>query len=72
MQGTNQSKKTARRVEADFRLIAQTIRQQARAFIMQPSATHINGFDLRRSRGPDGIVVALADHKIVFHELDAL
>ena len=35
------------------------------AFVMQPAPPHINGFDARRTRRLDGLVIGVTDPKII-------
>lgn len=68
MQDADQREQPAGRIHVDLNFIDQTITQQFSAFIVQAAARHIDGFDLRRCHGLDGVKIAFADHEAIFDD----
>ena len=63
----DQGEEPTRGIVVDIDLAGEPLLQQVGAFVMQAAPAHIDGLDLRRRRGLDCRVVALADGEIVLH-----
>src|SRR5665213_119484 len=68
VQHADQREQPARGFEIDPHLAFQPLLQRARALVVDAAAAHVDGLDLVRRRGPDRLVVTVADHEIVLHD----
>src|ERR1700710_1048866 len=68
MQNGDQRKQPPRGFEIDPHLALQPFLQRARAFVVNAAAAHVDGFDAVRRRGADRLIIAVADHEIVFDD----
>src|ERR1700738_4692211 len=68
VQHADQREQPARGFEIDPHLALQAFLQRARALVVDAAAPHVDGLDLVRRSRPDRLVVAVADHEIVFHD----
>src|SRR5579862_3725690 len=69
MQHAEQREEPPCRVEVDLDAIGKTLAQLLAAFIVQSAAAHIDRFDAAGARLAHGVVIAAADHEIVFDDL---
>jgi hypothetical protein len=63
-----QREQPARRIEVHLDLSFETFAQEARAFVVQAAAPHVERFDLRGRRIADRLEVTAADEKIILDE----
>src|SRR6266403_2224722 len=68
VQHADQGEQPAGGLEIDPHLALQALLQRARAFVVNAAAAHVDGLDLVRRRGADRLVIAVANHEIVFHD----
>src|ERR1700743_3582058 len=68
MQDADEREKTARGFEIRLYLAGEPVDEKLGAFIVDRAPPHIQGFDLRRRRGADGFVVAVADQEVILHD----
>src|ERR1700756_3594316 len=68
MQDGDQREQAAGGFEIDPHLAFQPLLQRARAFVVNAAAAHVDGLDLVGSRGADRLIIAVADHEIVFDD----
>src|ERR1700743_444341 len=68
MQDADEREKAARGFEIGLYLAGEPFDQKFGAFIVDRTPPHIQGFDLRRRRRADGLVVAVADQEIILHD----
>ena len=67
MQGAYQREQPPGGVEIHLDLALQPLLQKLAAFIVKPAPGHVDGFNLARCRRADGLIIAFADHEIIFH-----
>ena len=68
MQDADQREQPPCRVEIDVDLAVEPFLENFAALVVQSAPRHVDGFDLRRRRLPDGLVVAFANLEIVFDD----
>jgi hypothetical protein len=68
MQDADEREKPARGFEIGFDLAGQPFDQEFSAFIVNRTPPHIQGLDLRRRRGADGLVVAIAYQEVILDD----
>ena len=69
MENTDERKKPARGFLVHRNLPRESFGEQGGSLGMNAAARHVDGFDLVRRCRLDGLVVGLADHKIIPHNL---
>src|ERR1700688_3138922 len=68
VQHADQREQPAGGFEIDPHLALQALLQRARAFVVDAAAAHVDGLDLVRGRSADRLIIAVANHEIVFHD----
>src|SRR5260221_13153813 len=68
MEAADQGEQAPRRIVVELDLAREPLAQYVGAFVMQGAAAHIDGFDLRPCRAPDGRAIARADVEIFFDD----
>src|SRR5579883_1459508 len=68
VQYRDQREQSPRGVEVELDLALESLHEDARAFVMQGAAPHIERLDTVRRRRADRRVIAVADHEIVLHD----
>lgn len=68
MKAANQREKTPSRVVIELNFILKALAQDIGAFVVHAAARHIDGLNLRRGGIADRVVIALAQHEIVFND----
>src|SRR3546814_12187619 len=65
MQHADESEEAAGGIEVDLDLILEPLHQKLRSFVVQASACHVEGLDMRRRQAADRVVIAFADLEII-------
>src|SRR3954452_6235065 len=68
VQDGDQSEQPAGGFEIDPHLAVQALLHGARPLVVDAAAAHVDGLDLVRSRGADRLIIAVANHEIVFDD----